>query len=44
MEPSPWHSGFGSLIGRFGRLVWLICQTCRVEFAIDRADYEEEVH
>jgi len=44
MEPGPRHSGFGSLIGRFGRLVWLVCRTCCVEFAIDRADCPEEVH
>jgi hypothetical protein len=43
MAPCPRRSGFGSLIGRFGRLVWRACQTRRVEFAIDRADYQEEV-
>ena len=44
MEPCPRCSGFGSLIGRFGRLVWLVCRTCRVEFAIDQVDCQEEVH
>jgi hypothetical protein len=43
MAPCPRRSGFGSLIGRFGRLVWLVCRTCCVQFAIDRADYQEEV-
>ena len=32
------------LIRRFGRLVWLVCQTCRVEFAIDEAECQEQVH
>ena len=43
MAPCPRRSGFGSLIGRFGRMVWLVSRTCRVEFAIDWADYQEEV-
>ena len=44
MEPCPRCSGFGSLIGRLGRLVWLVCRTCRIEFAIDQADNREAVH
>jgi hypothetical protein len=44
MERCPRCTGFGSPIGRFGRLVWLVCRTCRVEFAIDQADYQKEVH
>jgi len=43
MAPSPRRAGFGSLIGRFGRLVSLACRTCRVEFAIDWADNHDEV-
>jgi hypothetical protein len=44
MEPCPRCSGFGSLIGRLGRLVWLVCRACRTEFTIDEADCQEEVH
>jgi hypothetical protein len=44
MEPCPRRPAFGSLIGRFGRMVWLVCRTCRVEFAIDQAGYQKEDH
>ena len=44
MEPCSHCSGFGSPIGRVGRLVWLVCGTCRIEFATDQRDGQEEVH
>ena len=44
MEPCPRRLAFGSPIGRFGRLVWLVCRTWRVEFAIDQAGYQKEDH
>jgi len=44
MEPCPRCSGFGSLIGRLGRLVWLVCRACGTEFTIHEADCQEEVH
>jgi len=44
MKAIPKCSSFGFPIGRFGRLVWLLCRACRVELAIDQAARQEMLH